>query len=680
VKKSSNFNLQIDRVAGGFRAKAFGIPDLGEATNQFDSPFEDQSWGEDLLERSGHLLREIGTDREDFRKTAETIGRLLFKAVFAGEILSHWNTSRLHAHGGRLRLRLRTQDPELASWPWELLFDPNDSSPLVVTRDTPVVRYLEMQGRSRPLWTLPPLRILVVTAAPEGCIPLAFREEWEDLQRALAALKARADVELDLVEGCSLAKLHLCLQKPVHILHFIGHGVFDEHLGEGQLLFENDHGGPDRVSGRELATAVRDRRELRLVVLNACEGARGGEAAFTGVAGSLVRAGAPAVIAMRSVVTDQAAILFAQHFYEGVAKELPVDIALADARKAMYAKYRDGVEWATPVLFMRSPNGRLFRFLTWRRTLKLAIALLLLVGSFAMFSSAPPPTRQTAVSHTPVPLATIPNVPLTASIEGCPASELLGMTFVRIPAGTFTMGLRRSKNNRAHQVKITRPFCMSIHEVTQGQWEAVMKSKPSSHQGDGRLPVENVSHEDVQTFLERFNQIEPRAGYQLPTEAQWEYGARAESSGRYSFGNDPDMLPEYGNCKENDGFDGTARVGSFKTNKWGLHDMYGNVSEWVADWYAPYPSGSADDPKGPPSGEKRVRRGGSWELSPERCTSAERTESAPSYHSRDVGFRLVRDVVAPPQLNRSLGLGVSIPCSREKRRRSEWQSWASILS
>jgi len=489
-----------------------------------------------------------------------------------------------------------------------------------------------------------------MTAEPSGCVPLAAQEEWEDLKRSLATLEKNRLVNLSLLKGGSL--VNLCEQlRGVHVLHFIGHGTFNEQLKEGELLFEDDHGGPDRVSGRKLATALRNRQDLRLIVLNACEGARGGESAFTGVAESLVRSGVPAVVAMKSTVTDRAALLFSRHFYEEVAQELPIDAALAEARNAIYTKDRQGIEWATPVLFMRSPDGHLFRFLTsWHRMLKLVTSLfLLLVGGFVRPVPEYPFTRRTDGPYAPVPSATTPALPSTASIEGCPVSEFLGMTFVRLPAGTFTMGLRRSKNNRAHQVKITRPFCMSIHEVTQGQWEAVMKSNPS-HEGDGRLPVGNVSHDDVQTFVEQLNQLEPGANYRLSTEAQWEYGARAEASSRYSFGNDPDMLLEYGNCQslaKNDGFDGAAPVGSFKANKWGLHDMYGNVSEWVADWYAPYPSGSADDPKGPSSGEKRVRRGGSWELSPERCTSAERTESAPSYHSRDVGFRLVRDIVMP---------------------------------
>ena len=159
-----------------------------------------------------------------------------------------------------------------------------------------------------------------------------------------------------------MSALQLELERSeVHILHFIGHGGYDEGTGDGTLMFEDEQGRGRKVPGSTLATLLNDHDPLRLLVLNACEGARSGvEDPFAGVALSVVRRGAPAVIAMQFEITDTAALTFANHFYLAVANGLPIDAACTAARKAVFAEDNQ-VEWATPVLYMRAPDGVVFQ-------------------------------------------------------------------------------------------------------------------------------------------------------------------------------------------------------------------------------------------------------------------------------------------------------------------------------
>ena len=163
--------------------------------------------------------------------------------------------------------------------------------------------------------------------------------------------------------------------------------------------------------------------------------------------------------------------------------------------------------------------------------------------------------------------------------------------------------------NPLHTVRISRPFYLGKHEVTQAQWEAVMERNPSRFKGDATLPVENVSWPDVQEFIRRLNARERgTAVYRLPTEAQWEYAARAGSITSFSFGKSLRQLRRYAWYKANAG--GTTHpVGQLQPNAWGLYDMHGNVREWVQDWIGDYASGTAVDPEGPASGDQAGNTG-----------------------------------------------------------------------
>jgi formylglycine-generating enzyme required for sulfatase activity len=238
----------------------------------------------------------------------------------------------------------------------------------------------------------------------------------------------------------------------------------------------------------------------------------------------------------------------------------------------------------------------------------------------------------------------------------------IGMKLVLIPPGKFTMGSPKTEAGRdadeeQHEVEITRPFYMGAYEVTQQEYQTVMGTNPSSFAARGknehmvggmntpRFPVENVSWKEAVAFCKRLSERpeERRAGrtYRLPTEAEWEYACRAGKSGAYGF-DEGEEVDDYAWVGGNAG-SRTNRVGLKKPNAWGLYDMHGNVWEWCADWYGPYPHTFVKDPTGPATGARRVLRGGSgWEVPGKSHRAASRGHRPlPGGRDANVGFRVV---------------------------------------
>ena len=224
-----------------------------------------------------------------------------------------------------------------------------------------------------------------------------------------------------------------------------------------------------------------------------------------------------------------------------------------------------------------------------------------------------------------------------------------------IRPGTFLMGSsekgayadigRWEDEGPRHEVKLTRGFWMFDTPVTQELWQAVMGDNPSDFKGD-RLPVEQVSWDDAQRFLERFNTRFGEAMFVLPTEAQWEHACRAGTQTAYAFGNDPKMLEEYAWYSENSSRQ-THPVATRKCNQWGLFDMHGNVLEWCQDlWSKDYKTVANVDPSGPEKGHSRVLRGGCWHNTAQDARSAYRFNREPGYRNSYVGFRCAQIQVA----------------------------------
>ena len=229
-------------------------------------------------------------------------------------------------------------------------------------------------------------------------------------------------------------------------------------------------------------------------------------------------------------------------------------------------------------------------------------------------------------------------------------TTLKDMKFVLIQPSEFDMGSPTNEVGRdndegpVHHVTIPEPFYMSKYEVTQKQWSEVMVSNPSYFKGND-LPVENVSWEKVQQFIRSLNAKEGTDKYRLPTEAEWEFAARAVTTTRYSFGEDESELEDHAWYRENS--EGrTHPVGQKKPNPWGLYDMHGNVWEWVLDkWHDGY-EGAPTDGSAWEDGNSvyRVIRGGCWDYDVEYCRSASRLRYVPGARFNDLGFRLLREL------------------------------------
>jgi formylglycine-generating enzyme required for sulfatase activity len=223
-------------------------------------------------------------------------------------------------------------------------------------------------------------------------------------------------------------------------------------------------------------------------------------------------------------------------------------------------------------------------------------------------------------------------------------SNSIGMKFTLIKAGESYMGSEESYDEKpVHKVEIKNPFYLGTYPVTQAEWKAVMDDDPSHFKGDN-LPVEQVSWDYVQKFIKKLNEKEGTGKYRLPSEAEWEYTCRAGTSTRYSFGDSESKLGEYAWYLKNS-VEKTHPVGQKEPNSWGLHDMHGNVWEWVQDkWHDSY-DGAPTDGSAWKSGDgaDRVIRGGSWDYDTGVCRSAVRDDDNPRYRSDDLGFRLLRE-------------------------------------
>ncbi|MBR6310224.1 MAG: formylglycine-generating enzyme family protein [Paludibacteraceae bacterium] len=220
-----------------------------------------------------------------------------------------------------------------------------------------------------------------------------------------------------------------------------------------------------------------------------------------------------------------------------------------------------------------------------------------------------------------------------------------GVSFkmIKVEGGTFTMGATRKQGRDAwdhekpaHQVTLS-DYYIGQTEVTQALWQAVMGDNPSDFKGDSR-PVENVSWDDCQEFINRLNALTGKK-FSLPTEAQWEYAARGGNKSRgykYAGSNKPDEVAwYYGNSGEQ-----SHDVATKQPNELGLYDMSGNVWEWCSDWYGFYSSAPQTNPTGALPGSLRVHRGGCWYIDALACQVFSRGFNAPDGRNECLGFRL----------------------------------------
>ncbi len=743
-----DFDLRIRRAVEGYLAE--GRDSHGrEVTVDFRMPFS-ESEIEGFWRRTGsarsrarrHVAALDASDRsrrpdlDPQVEASKSYGGSLFEALFHGELLICFCRSMEQAarEGAGLRIRLRLAEvPELDNLPWEYLYDGTSDRFLALSAATPVMRYLELSEPLQLLAVRPPLKMLVMVASPSDYAALDVEQEWQRINEALGDLKKQGLIELQRLEGATLAALQRQLRRcEAHIFHFIGHGDFDQRSQAGALILEDDSGQGVPVSSEDLGVVLHDHCP-RLVVLNACEGARTSRLnPFAGVAQTLIRQGVPAVVAMQTEVLDDFALILAHEFYGALADGYPVDACLAEARKILVGQ--QCAAWGTPVLYLRAPDGQILpkepdagdrtgdtagiggapipgppgpaaedptataragevSRLKWAGAAALVLAVLLLLvfrpwrdsliennpiaaeprppaeppGEIPSAEATPPATEdglgvedtetedQTrpaparspegpdskvpASSGAPEPGSTTPlappeRPPIASSWpqgEGVHRNERDGLYYVWIPQGSFLFGcspgddMCEDDEKPASRQELELGFWLGRTEVTVGAYKrfrdhpSLLPPAPSFNVDwqDEAQPIVNLSRAEAAKFCEW-------AATRLPTEIEWEYAARAGERRAL-----PPGISERAWFADQRG--GRMHTVSQKEpNAFGLYDMLGNASEWVA----PRPDQPAS------SG---VLRGGSWLHSTQYLRFSFRLLVAPSERREMYGFRCLAD-------------------------------------
>lgn len=584
---------------------------------------------------SRHLRHAVvGTD--DLRQ----LGEEMFRTVFGNAVGAAYRASvravRAREHGLRIRLAF-DKAPRLTDLPWEALWDPTDGAYLSDRPYLVVVRWLRVAETPRRIQQAkPPLRLLALLPEPRGETPLAGTQEWSDICESLQSCMDAGQVTERRVEPATLESFRRALDDGAcHVLHVVAHGLPGGPGEGGVLSLEDDEGGIDEVSGTVLMRALAAHEPPRLVVLNICHGAYSlGDDPFDGMAQTLLRRGVAAVVAMRSAISDAAAVCFATAFYAELALGHTVEAAMVAARRKLGLSPQRR-ELATPVLYMQGENVRLLdtgdEGLRKVSTLTLPVlrrfrrglgrwprvwaVLLLAIAGVSILRWGPDWGLGVGLGPPPV----------------CPTPPgLHDLEFVVVPPGGTTV--------EKEPVTVSKLFCISTKEITRRDWREVTGDLPSQGEWHDDWPITDITFEEAQGFARQLEQRDPGVTYRLPTWSEWRLAAAAGANTVYFFGDDAGQLHEYGNTdnfQASDGYDGPAPVGSFKPNGLGLYDVHGNVAEWVDE----------DDPKG---GSQRLRLGGSYDRVPESSQLGQ-TSWVKDEPDALTGFRIVREIPDPPE-------------------------------
>jgi hypothetical protein len=358
-----DFEIKIQAQPRG-RFKTEAESPFGPGQAPFKLPFSKEDL-QGVPDQFDILLDRQSTEKPRF--TMEQIGEALYESLFAGKVGQRFHESLANLPGNgpderlRVRLNLDLQDPRLRALsllPWELVRDAERGDFLSRLQTVSFVRYLPVSRP--PLQRLTgPLKVLVAMAAPSDLDSLDLEKEWKNIW---GELKQNPEISVTSILQPSLADLRKkLLGDDWHVLHFLGHGGFDEQSGEGTVCFVRPDGKRESITGTMLAEHLKSLPSLRLVFLNACDGGklprREGQDPYRATATALVQAGIPAVIAMQTPIYDTAAIALGAGFYERLAARESVDAALAAGRLAIVRiNFND---WATPVLFTRIKDGNI---------------------------------------------------------------------------------------------------------------------------------------------------------------------------------------------------------------------------------------------------------------------------------------------------------------------------------
>ena len=352
-REPGEFRVEVVRSAAGEAAESdvsLDASGLLAARPQF----------EQTVLASAVAARQVPTSAE--RVVRET-GQALFSALLGmGEVAGRYRASAALAdsQGEALRIVLRIDAPELAGLPWEAMYDSRTGE--YVCRHHQLVRHVPVAAVPPPLGVRTPLRVLGVISAPHGLVPLDTGREREQLVRALAGPAGQNLTEVAWAPPTWAGLHEMLLAGPWHVLHFIGHGDFDQDRDEGILALTGEDGRADLVEANRFADLLRQARPMpRLVMLNSCSGAHTGPSdLFSGTAAALARSGVAAVAAMQFAISDSAAVAFARGFYTALSHGRGVDESVSAGRIAILGTSGRTLEWITPVLYLRGDDTRLF--------------------------------------------------------------------------------------------------------------------------------------------------------------------------------------------------------------------------------------------------------------------------------------------------------------------------------
>jgi hypothetical protein len=435
-----NFAVELTSLPDGTYRIAVESSPVGEASAIVKNPFTDQEVKDFLNVLAS---RGFGVTKDDERQAAVQFGQKLFNFLIRDneDINTAYVTSldRAGQKGLRLRLSVENAGP-LAALPWEFLRDPRRDF-LALSRVTPVVRYTQQLSIRPPVPITMPIRVLVMISSPSDFPTLDVEGEWNRLQEATADLQKKGLLLLERLDSATLIALQRRLRsQDYHIFHYIGHSDFDDYSGRGVLVLENDQDQTKSalINGDDLSRELSEEGPLRLVVLNSCQSAhRPDKDPFAGIASSLVLRGVPAVVGMQFPISDEAAKVFAEEFYRAISDNLPIDSAVSEARRAI-ANSVQNTEWATPVLYMRSEDGTLFRPVgdtaatpesANRRRLIVGVGMMLL--AFLIIAGIYGIMTHSSLPATPTPTPTPSGVPnlVISTIRSAPARPAPGQIF-----------------------------------------------------------------------------------------------------------------------------------------------------------------------------------------------------------------------------------------------------------
>ncbi len=646
-----DFELEIGLGEGHLYPVTVLRSPAGEAREKIEFPFGELELENRLQALQIALLRAGGIRRQTLtpeERAVQDFGRALFEVLFPGEVRSRYDVSRREAMAQNrgLRLKLRLQPPELAALPWEFAYDPRNAEYVCLSRNTPLVRYLELPQPVAPLQAELPLRILGMAVSPPDSPPLDVTAEKRRMEAALDGLCRAGLVTLTWLEGQTWRDLQRAMRHgPWHIFHFIGHGGFDRATDEGFVTLADETGAAQRLSATQLGRLLADHHSLRLAIFNACEGGRGSvQDVFSSAAAILVRRGLPAVLAMQYPITDRAAVEFARVFYEALADGLPVDTATSEARQAISIASRS-VEWGVPVLYMRATDGRLFSPQSSILSPQPSVPL---VPQPVTHSSQP-------TTHTPQPT---PYGPQPATRTPFDPEMIL------IPAGEFVMGsdprgAEFAPADEQPRHTLTLPaYYLAKTPVTNRQYLDFVQATghhPPVYWADGAFPdgqadhpVVSVSWYDALAYCRWLASVTNRP-YTLPSEAEWEKAARGTDGRIYPWGNlwDGKRCNTYENRRN-----ATTPVTAYPlgASPYGVLDMLGNVWEWTRSLWGDgelepqykYPYDPTDGRENMEAGVnvRRVLRGGSFNYTRDTARCACRNRLRPDSVAWYVGFRV----------------------------------------